>query len=175
VSVLDGGYGAWVGAGGATTRDVPTFAAKKLTLTPPRTDDVVDKNAVRALAARGDVVLVDVRAPERYRGETEPIDSRAGHIPGAKNIPWSRHVAAGEQDVQRLRTASEIRDLYASVGVGMGGGGADVVVYCGSGVTACLGLLALEMAGLGERARLYEGSWSDWSRDASLPAAVGDE
>ncbi len=174
VSILDGGYRAWLAEGGPTTNAVPTFAATTLDLSSPREGArlaVVDKSVVRALSGRDDVVVIDVRAPERYRGESEPIDARAGHIPGAKNVPWTKNLFAEVGGVPRMRPAAELRELYASYGAGE----RDVVVYCGSGVTACLGLLALEHAGFGERARLYEGSWSDWARDPTLPAARGDQ
>jgi thiosulfate/3-mercaptopyruvate sulfurtransferase len=175
VSVLEGGLAAWRAAGGPMTAEVPRFEATKLALTArPKSapdSDVLDKQAIRALAGRDDTVLIDVRAPERYRGESEPIDARAGHIPGAKNVPWSENLQPAANGVRTMRGARDLRELYASLGADR----KDVVFYCGSSVTACLGLLAFEVAGLGRRARVYEGSWSDWSRDANLPIARGDE
>lgn len=171
VSILDGGYKAWRAAGGETTAKLPSFAARELTLREPEAVDVVDKRAMRILVGRDDVRVIDVRAPERYRGETEPVDPRPGHVPSAKNVPWAQNLVADADGVLRLRSPSELRALYTSTGVERA---KEVVFYCGSSVTACLGLLAYERAGF-RGARLYEGSWSDWSRDTTLPAARGEE
>jgi thiosulfate/3-mercaptopyruvate sulfurtransferase len=110
--------------------------------------------------------LVDARAPERYRGETEPVDPRPGHIPGAVNVPFAGNVGPDG----RWLAPDDLRARFAAAGVRAGD---DVVAYCGSGVSACCDLLALERAGLGARARLYPGSWSQWSSDPSRPAATG--
>lgn len=107
--------------------------------------------------------VVDARAPERFRGETEPIDPRAGHIPGARNVPCRDHVAADGT----FKPADEVRRNFAAVGITEG---TDVISYCGSGVTACHNLLALEHAGLGV-GRLYPGSWSAYS-NTDRPAAT---
>jgi thiosulfate/3-mercaptopyruvate sulfurtransferase len=111
-------------------------------------------------------VLVDARAPERYRGETEPLDPRAGHIPGAVNVPWMGNV----DDAGRVRPRAELRARFEAAGAGAPG----AVVYCGSGVTACHDALVCEHAGL-PRPRLYVGSWSQWCGDEARPAALGDE
>ena len=114
----------------------------------------------------GAATVLDVRAPERYRGEVEPFDPVAGHIPGALNAPWT----ATLDEEGRFRSAAELRADFASIGVeGLG----RTIVHCGSGVTACHELFALRLAGLGD-ARLYEGSWSDWVRDPSRPVATGN-
>ena len=113
--------------------------------------------------APGSVVL-DARAPERYRGEVEPVDSRAGHIPGAVNLPAAVTVDARG----RFLAADELRRRFAAVGVTEG---TPVISYCGSGVTACANLVALELAGLGP-GRLYPGSWSQYSA-TDRPAAGG--
>jgi len=110
-------------------------------------------------------VLVDARVPERYRGETEPVDPVAGRIPGAVNVPTARNL----DNHGRFRGASELRDMYAAVGAT---GGADVAAYCGSGVTAAHDVLALEVAGV--RAALYPGSWSGWITDPDRPVETGD-
>ncbi len=112
-------------------------------------------------------VLLDARAPERYRGEVEPMDSRAGHIPGAANAPWMANLDGG-----RFASAAALRERFASLGATPDVSG--VVVYCGSGVTACHTLLALEAAGIGG-AKLYPGSWSQWSGDPNRAAALGDQ
>ena len=118
-------------------------------------------------ALPADALVLDARAAERYRGETEPIDPRAGHIPGARNAPFAGNLTAGPQPV--FRPAAELRARYAALGAADG----EPIVYCGSGVTACHDLLALHLAGL--RGRLYAGSWSEWSADRALPAATGPE
>ena len=153
-ALLDGGLGAWQGAidTGEVTALPTTFTAQSW---PAET-----------LAEIGEIldvpVLLDARAPERYRGEVEPLDPRAGHIPGARNTPWAADLGADGRFVPaaQLRTQFELGD------------GEDVVVYCGSGVTACHTLLALEAAGI-DQARLYPGSWSQWSSDPARPAETG--
>jgi thiosulfate/3-mercaptopyruvate sulfurtransferase len=116
-------------------------------------------------AAVGSAVVLDARDQARFRGDTEPVDPRAGHIPGARNLPCRDNVdGAG-----RFLPAAELRERFVSVGVT---DGTDVISYCGSGVTACHNLIALEHAGLG-LGRLYPGSWSQYSNDPSRPAAVG--
>jgi thiosulfate/3-mercaptopyruvate sulfurtransferase len=159
-AILDGGLRAWADAGRALTTDVPAHPPTTWT---PRTarDDVVDADEVAAMA---DAVVLDARAVERYRGETEPIDPRAGHIPGARSAPWSGNL----QPDGRFRPAPELRERYAALGATT----RPVVAYCGSGLNATHDLLALELAGIGG-ARLYAGSWSDWSSDSARPVAVG--
>ncbi len=106
-------------------------------------------------------IVLDARAPERYKGEVEPVDPRAGHIPGAINAP-----TAGNLDEKgRFKSPEALRSAYRDLGVDPG---STPVVYCGSGVTACHDLLALELAGLGA-GRLYPGSWSQWSADPARP------
>jgi thiosulfate/3-mercaptopyruvate sulfurtransferase len=109
--------------------------------------------------------VLDARAPERYRGDAEPIDPRAGHVPGATNAPFAANLTRGETPV--LRPPAELRAHYAALGAESG----TPIVYCGSGVTACHDLLALDVAGL--RGRLYAGSWSEWSSDPALPVETG--
>lgn len=111
-------------------------------------------------------VVLDARAPERFRGEEEPVDPRAGHIPGARSLPCRDHV----DERGRFLPPEELRRRFAGVGAT---DGAAVVSYCGSGVTACHTLLALEQAGLGP-GRLYPGSWSQYSADPDRPVATGD-
>ena len=112
-------------------------------------------------------LVLDARAAERYRGEVEPIDPRAGHVPGARSAPWTGNVTADAVPV--LLPADALRRRYEALGAAA----ATPVVYCGSGVNACHDLLALHLAGL--RGTLYAGSWSEWSSDPELPAATGDE
>jgi thiosulfate/3-mercaptopyruvate sulfurtransferase len=160
-AVLDGGIRAWTDAGLPLTTDVPTHPAATWTPGAPR-DDVVDADAVDAMATS--CLLLDARAGERYRGETEPIDPRAGHIPGAHSAAWSANLDADG----RFRPPSELRERYAALGAT----DKPVVAYCGSGLNATHDLLALELAGIGG-AKLYAGSWSDWSSDPSRPVATG--
>ena len=164
-AVLDGGLPAWLAAGGTVTSVVPVVRPGDFRARPPWTDRAVDKTYVRNAIARGALVL-DARSAERYRGDSEPIDARAGHIPGARNAPW-----AGNLEDGRFKSPDALRSRYAALGADSA---AEVIVYCGSGVTACHDLLALELGGV-RGAKLYEGSWSDWAKDETLPAATGDE
>lgn len=163
VRVLDGGLAAWTAAGGelesgdvAPVRGTVVLAEGRMPVT--------DIDGAAGAPARG--VLLDARAPERYRGEVEPIDPVAGHIPGARNAP-----AAGNLGPDgRFRPAAELAERFAAVGAVPG---TEVVAYCGSGVTAAADILALEIAGI--PATLYPGSWSQWSNTPGRPIATGDE
>lgn len=171
VAVLDGGIARWVTEGRpleqspSTPADVNSAGAR-FTLRP-HSDWVVDKVTVQALAGRPDAVVLDARAAERYEGQSEPVDARPGHIPGAHSAPFAGNLGAEG----RFLPATTLRRRFEELGVTPG---KPVVAYCGSGVTACHNLLALHLAGFPD-AKLYEGSWSDWSRDPSLPAATGPE
>jgi thiosulfate/3-mercaptopyruvate sulfurtransferase len=160
VGVLDGGLGAWTGelATGEETAPVGDFVAAE-----PRLGMKLDYQAVRELTAPR--VLIDARAPQRFRGEVEPVDPVAGHIPGARNVPWEGNLGPDGH----LRSPEELRQRFATLGIE---DGSNVVSYCGSGVTACMNLLALEVAGL-QGARLYPGSWSDWSKRPDAQIATG--
>lgn len=163
VRVLDGGFAAWQAAGGPVTTDVPAPAQGDVTVRPGHMP-VVDADAAAELARTG--LLLDARAPERYRGDVEPIDPKAGHVPGAVNAPFSAHTGKDG----RWRTPAELADHFAELGVG----GQTVGAYCGSGVTATSVLLALEVAGVTDKGALYAGSWSNWSADPDRPVATGD-
>jgi thiosulfate/3-mercaptopyruvate sulfurtransferase len=159
VRVLDGGLAAWQRAGGevetgATHPEPGTFVAKPGRLPVLSAEEV----------PRFDGVLVDARAPERYRGETEPIDPVAGHIPGAVNVPTGTNLRADGT----FRSADEVRALYAAAGAT---GEEPIAVYCGSGVTALHDALALAHAGIDTV--LYPGSWSEWVADPSRPVEKG--
>jgi thiosulfate/3-mercaptopyruvate sulfurtransferase len=161
-ALLDGGLQAWPGpleTGPAATRPPAELHAR-----PWPKDRIVDAEGVAEALNSGDVVL-DARVGERYRGETEPIDPVAGHIPGARSAPFPDVLTPDG----RFREPQEIRELFAAAGVR---DGAVPIAYCGSGVTASLDVFALRFAGLGD-ARLYEGSWSDWVHDPSRPVATG--
>ncbi len=122
---------------------------------------VIDREALAARLDAG-VTLLDARAPERYRGEVEPVDPVAGHIPGAHSVPWAGNLGPDG----RFLSADALRQRFA----GLGG---DVVTSCGSGVNACHNALALRVAGLPDPL-LYPGSYSDWSR-AGWPVATGED
>ena len=161
-AVLDGGIGAWTDAGHGLVTDPPGHPPATWTPADAR-PDTLDAVAV-ADELTGDLVLLDARAGERYRGETEPIDPRAGHIPGAFSAPWSANLGPDG----RFLAAAVLRQRYAA----MGAAELPTVAYCGSSLSATHDLLALELAGI-DGARLYEGSWSDWSSDPSRPVATG--
>jgi thiosulfate/3-mercaptopyruvate sulfurtransferase len=162
VAVLDGGLQAWTGPL-QTEPVVPPpgdFVAA-----PPREEMKLEFGDVRALPS--DVLLLDARAPERFRGEVEPVDPRPGHIPGAR----SAHFLGNLQDDLRFRSPEELRHRFEELGAR---DAARVVAYCGSGVSACNNLLAMELAGL-TGARLYPGSYSDWSSRPDAPIATGED
>ncbi|MET0997081.1 MAG: sulfurtransferase, partial [Marmoricola sp.] len=158
VRVLDGGWPAWVQGGHAQSTEPRSpergsFAVRPGQLPVLGVDDVLD------LAERG--VLVDARNPERYRGDVEPVDPVAGHIPGAVNVPTGANLA----DDGRFRSPEELRRIYAITE------GHEVAAYCGSGVTAAHDVLAMAVAGID--ATLYPGSWSEWVADPTRPVALG--
>jgi thiosulfate/3-mercaptopyruvate sulfurtransferase len=160
-AVLDGGFAAWIAEGRATTGGVEHRGARAFH-GAARTDMIVDAAGVAARIGRRDWRLLDARAPERFRGDVEPIDRVAGHIPGAVNHPFMSNLAGAGT----FLGAQELREKLAG---SLGGVPLDhIVCYCGSGVTACHNLLALEHAGL-HGAKLYPGSWSEWSSDPSRP------
>lgn len=161
VAVLDGGLEAWAAAGlpvdrGAVDVDLGRFVAS------PGGMPLLDADAAAAVAQTG--VLIDARAPERFRGERELIDPVAGHIPDAVNVPATEVVDASG----RFLDVDTLRALFAAAGVR---DGACVGAYCGSGVAASHGVLALSLAGI--PAALYVGSWSDWITDPARPVARG--
>ena len=165
VAVLDGGFKKWKAEERPTESGETRRAPREFTGSP-RPGMAVDVEAVASHLGAGGPRLVDARAPERYRGDSEPIDKVGGHIPGAKN-----HFYQWNLDEQGLfRTPEELR---AKISATVGDVPADqVVCYCGSGVTACHNLLAFEHAGI-TGAKLYAGSWSEWSSDPTRPVEIG--
>ena len=161
VLLLDGGLAAWTAAGGELATDEVVPAAGDVTLSAGALP-VLDADAAAAQAAAG--VLLDARAPERYRGEVEPIDPRAGHIPGAISAPTGENLAADG----RFKPAHELRERFAALGAT---DDTPVGSYCGSGVTAAHQAAALAIAGFDSV--VYPGSWSQWSNDPARPAATG--
>ena len=157
-AVLDGGLQAW---GSRLEREEPRVDPGDFRSAAPHMSRVLDCQGVGVLSG---VPLIDARLGERYRGEKEPIDPKAGHIPGALNLPYAATVGPDG----RFKSPGELRRLFQSLGATDG-----AVFYCGSGVNASQQLLAMEIAGL-PNARLYAGSWSDWS-NRDLPVATGSE
>jgi thiosulfate/3-mercaptopyruvate sulfurtransferase len=155
VSVLDGGLRGWREEGGPLEAGANerASAAGGPFLARPREGNT--REAAELAAGGAERTLLDARAPERYRGEVEPIDPVAGRIPGAANLPFAEIAPGG-----RFLEPDELRARFEAAGAAPG---RELVAYCGSGVTACVLLLAAELAGL-EPARLYPGSWSEWSR-----------
>jgi thiosulfate/3-mercaptopyruvate sulfurtransferase len=167
VAVLDGGFDAWVAEGRRTASGAEHRAPRQF-IGAPHPDMVADASQVARLADDGAWRLLDARAPERYRGDVEPIDAKAGHIPGAANYFFKRSLGEHGQ----LLAAAGLRRAFEAT---LGSASPDhVVCYCGSGVSACHNLLALEHAGL-RGAKLYAGSWSEWSSDPARPVETGDK
>jgi thiosulfate/3-mercaptopyruvate sulfurtransferase len=165
-AVLDGGLAAWTGELDQGSGSQPRRAS--FSPTPWPADRVVDADQVDALRRDPSAVVLDARAAERYRGEVEPIDPVAGHIPGAKNAPWAGNL---DPETGRFLSPDALRKKYEALSVD---GQRTVVAYCGSGVTSCHDLLALELAGF-PRAKLYVGSWSGWIAGLSRPMAKGPD
>jgi len=163
VAVLDGGFARWTGLGlpvnaGDSTYARGTYQANFDASMIASTDEVVRRSSSNAGC------LIDARAPERFRGEVEPLDPVAGHIPGALNRPYSENLVDG-----RMRPPEALRNEFSAL-IGATKP-TDVVLNCGSGVTACQNLLAMEHAGL-RGARIYAASWSGWVSDRSRPVAT---
>lgn len=160
VAVLDGGLPAWVAAGQPLTTEVPLVVSTTYPI-PADADwtGIVSADGIAQGVELG-ATVVDSRAAERYRGEIEPIDSQAGHIPGAV----SRFHGENLGPDGRHRPVAELAARFAGLGT-------SPIVYCGSGVTACHNLLAMSLAGINQ-ARLYPGSWSEWSSDPTRPVAT---
>jgi thiosulfate/3-mercaptopyruvate sulfurtransferase len=179
VRVLDGGFRAWAAAGLPVSTGDPEIKPGDFIAHPGRMP-VLDAASAASLAKAG--ILLDARAPARYRGQTEPVDRVAGHIPGALSAPTAENVVADG----RFRPVADLRARFANLGIeadgaanpgaanpGAANPGADVGVYCGSGVTAAHEVLALTLAGI--PAALYVGSWSDWITDPGRPVATGPQ
>lgn len=161
VAVLDGGLDVWP----AHLMDSATVTAMATTYRgEPGSMPQLDRAGLAAVLDT--VVTLDARAGERYRGEEEPVDPVAGHVPSARSRPLTENLAADG----RFRSPEELSAQFAALGAG---GGTRTVSYCGSGVTACHNILAMEVAGM-ETATLYPGSWSDWAT-AGMPIQVGPD
>ena len=162
VSLLDGGLAAWTGdleTGPARAREPVEVAPQ-----PWPADRIVNARHIADELADGSAVVLDARAPERFRGDVEPIDPVAGHIPGAVSAPWAEYSVG---DDGRFLAPDALRARFEQLLDGR-----PAIAQCGSGVTACQALFTLRLAGLDD-GRLYEGSWSDWVHDPSRPVATG--
>ena len=164
VRVLDGGWQAWLADGGDVETAEAVPAEGDIVLSAPGDDGIIDTDGAARWPEQG--VLIDVRAAERYRGESEPIDPVAGHVPGARNLPIAELLTPDG----RFRSASEILDALAQIGAD---GDAPVAAYCGSGITAAQ--FALAGALVGREVTVYPGSWSAWSNTPGRPVATGTE
>ncbi len=164
VALLDGGAAAWREAGGALSAELTPPRAATPYPALPAAMPTIDADAL--LARLGRVQVVDARAGERFRGEVEPLDKAAGHIPGARNRLFKDNLAPDGRFKSPAALRSEWLPLLA------GNDACQIVQQCGSGVTACHNLLALAHAGLGDSV-LYPGSWSEWSADPARPQARG--
>ena len=166
VALLDGGINRWIAEGRAIDRVTPSakpanFIAKQ------KNGMTVDANFILANIKQPSAIVVDARAPERYRGETEPIDAVAGHIPGALNRVFKNNLNTDGT----FKSAAILKQEFAAL---LGGKSpSDVINQCGSGVTACHNLFAMEIAGL-SGSKLYPGSWSEWCADPARPVATGE-
>ncbi len=166
VALLDGVLGRWLREQRPMSADPPVITTTRF-IARPNDGLWVDADAVARVLAQGAGLVVDARPEERYTGAVETIDKVAGHIPGALNRPWEDNLAFNGG----LLSADELREEYASL---LGERPvSELIVMCGSGVTACHHLLALEHAGLAG-ARLYAGSWSEWITDPARPVAKGE-
>ena len=166
-AVLDGGLPAWTGPLETGPGPERGTVARTPVLWPSDRIATGDEVAAVSEGQVDGVRLLDARAPERFAGKVEPIDPRAGHIPGAVNAPVAGNLDPG---TGRFRPPEELRARYAGL---LGEPPTEAIAYCGSGVNACHTLLALEVAGL-PRGRLFPGSWSEWSSRADRPVATGE-
>ena len=162
VAVLDGGFAAWQAAGGSVETEVTASKAAAPYLLAKALVDTIDADTLAGKL--GQVRLIDARAGERFRGEVEPLDAQAGHIPGALNRFFKDNLAGDG----RFKSPEQLRTEWTPLVAG----GAPVVHQCGSGATACHNMLAMAVAGLGS-STLYPGSWSEWSSDPARPVAQG--
>ena len=166
-ALLDGGLAAWVASGRSLESGPSEHRAAPVPELVPDEDMVVPTGRILERLGSDEQLVLDARASQRFSGEVEPLDSRAGHIPGSLNRPFGANLEPGG----RFKSAQDLREDYEDL---LGGRSAGSVVHsCGSGVTACHNLFAMELAGLGG-SRLYPGSWSEWIRDPQRPIATAD-
>ena len=162
-AVLDGGLQTWTGR---LARDPAAPSPSRFTPRPWPPEAIVDPDGLAEILHSGEAVVVDARAGERFRGEAEPIDPVAGHVPGADSAPWTDNL---DPATGRFRSPAELRRRYEALGAAAG-----AIAMCGSGVTACHDLLAMRIARI-DRTRLFAASWSGWIADRSRPVASGPD
>lgn len=167
VALLDGVYPNWVRQKNPINNDQPVI--RPTTFNARLNNSLwVTADGLQQALGENSTLLIDARAEERYSGEVEPLDKVAGHIPGAINLPWEDNLDLGG----KILSAEELRQLYQDL---MGDKGPSQVIHmCGSGVTACHNIMAMEHAGL-SGSRLYAGSWSEWIQDSKRPVVTGEE
>jgi len=166
VALLNGGFPKWQREGNPVTKDLPRITPS--TFSAQRHDELsVDAAAVERAMHESHGLILDARAEERFSGEREPLDKVAGHIPGAVNLPFDDVLDLGGN----LQSPEELRELFLDTLDGADP--TEVIHMCGSGVTACHNMLAMEIAGL-PSGRLYAGSWSEWITDSNRPVATGE-
>ena len=161
-ALLDGGLAAWVATGRPLESGEPEREAAPIVELHPNDHLQMGTPEVERTVLRGKTLLLDARAGQRFRGEIEPLDTRAGHIPGSLNRPFGSNLGLNGKFKDRVSLRQEFEELLDGRDPG------SVVHSCGSGVTACHNLFAMELAGL-EGSRLYPGSWSEWIRDPGRP------
>lgn len=166
VSLLDGGFSAWRNARKPIEPGEPTHVKKSSELLSGNSEMLLENKLVASSIQIGDIVLLDARAANRFAGEDETIDPVAGHVPGAKNRPFSQNLSPSGT----FRSPQELKGEFERFIPG--GNPYPLVHMCGSGITACHNLFAMELAGL-PGSRLYAGSWSEWIRDEARPVATG--
>ena len=167
--ILDGGYSKWKELGYSVSYAKPPVIVPKTFVPELQPDMLVSMQEVRERLGNSRTLLIDSREPRRYRGEEEPIDRKAGHIPGARNLFWKDSLNGDGL----WKSAEEQKERFAAAGLDPEGE-QEIIVYCGSGVTACPNVLALEQAGY-RNVKLYAGSWSDWISYEDNPVAMGEE
>lgn len=175
VVMLDGGYQAWQAVGYSSTQQISQPCPTKFT-PRPQYHMVATMDEVKRISESGEGIIIDSRAPERFQGETELLDARAGHIPGALNVPWENHLtsdgtfATKHQMAQRFSDAGFPMMHIKSSGTKQQTIADDIIVHCGSGITGCVNILALTRCGV-PHAKLYVGGWSEWSTYSDNPIA----
>jgi len=166
-ALLDGGLAAWVASGRPLESGEVGHSAAPLPQLQPHDSMMIETGGVERNLARNEALVLDARASQRFRGEVEPLDTRAGHIPGSLNRPFGANLRINGQFKDREELREEFLDLVGERDP------RSVLHSCGSGVTACHNLFAMELAGL-EGSRLYPGSWSEWIRSPERPVETGD-
>lgn len=163
VHVLNGGINAWINEGYPLTKEVPIAAKGNFNINLNK-ELIISMHEVKSKIGKDDFIIVDSRAPERYRGEVEPIDKKAGHIPGAKNYYWKDILNENSEFKSKENLAKHFRGLNKYK---------EIVLQCGSGIDACGNFIALDE--LGFMPKLYVGSWSDWISYEENPITIGEE